>query len=190
MKKTGFTLIEIMVSVSIFVIVALITVSVLLSMAAANRKAQEIRRLHDNLALILDSISLRIREKDKNTYIWCGNTIPNFTPLVKQNCPTGGRIIAFRHTDPVTANASAYVYEKPLSDEKIIFLRHIYLLPTPEEYYSDINYPSEIEIVYAKFYVDESAGGIQRVRAVIRARAKNNASSVISVQASISSRSI
>ena len=61
-KSKGFTLIEMMVSVSIFVIVAFIVVSTLLTMSYAYKKAQKMRLLMDNLNFSLQSMSLNIRE--------------------------------------------------------------------------------------------------------------------------------
>lgn len=61
-KKTGFTLIEMMVAVSIFVIVAFIVVSTLLTMSYAYKKAQKMRLLMDNFNFALQAMSLTIRE--------------------------------------------------------------------------------------------------------------------------------
>ncbi len=59
--KKGFTLIEIMVAVSIFVIVAFITTSTLLALMAASRKAQTMRLIMDNMNFSLDSMTNKIR---------------------------------------------------------------------------------------------------------------------------------
>lgn len=61
-KKSGFTLVEMMVAVSIFVIVAFIVVSTLLTMSYAYKKAQVMRLLMDNLGFSIQSMSLNIRE--------------------------------------------------------------------------------------------------------------------------------
>lgn len=60
--KSGFTLIEMMVAVSIFVIVAFIVVSTLLTMSYAYKKAQKMRLLMDNFNFALQAMSLTIRE--------------------------------------------------------------------------------------------------------------------------------
>lgn len=60
--RRGFTLIEMMVSVSIFVIVAFIVVSTLLTMSYAYKKAQKMRLIMDNFNFSLQSMSLGIRE--------------------------------------------------------------------------------------------------------------------------------
>ena len=60
--KKGFTLIEMMVAVSIFVIVAFIVVSTLLTMSYAYKKSQKMRLIMDNFNFSLQSMSLGIRE--------------------------------------------------------------------------------------------------------------------------------
>ena len=57
----AFTLVEIMVAVSIFAIVATITVSALLSANAVNNKAQAIKLAMDNLNYALDSIAIKMK---------------------------------------------------------------------------------------------------------------------------------
>ena len=61
-KQTGFTLIETMVSMAIFVIVAMVITTVFITIIDANRKAQSIRLVMDNLNFSLDSMALRMRE--------------------------------------------------------------------------------------------------------------------------------
>lgn len=61
-KQKGFTLIEMMVAVSIFVIVAFIVVSTLLTMSYAYKKAQKMRLIMDNFNFAIQSMSLSIRE--------------------------------------------------------------------------------------------------------------------------------
>jgi prepilin-type N-terminal cleavage/methylation domain-containing protein len=79
--KKGFTLIEMMVAVSIFVIVAFIVVSTLLTMSYAYKKAQKMRLLMDNFNFALQSISLGIREGTKYTVNCAGGDCFSFTPI-------------------------------------------------------------------------------------------------------------
>ncbi len=58
----GFTLVEMMVAVGIFVIVAFVVTTAFLSLADANRKAQNIRLVMDNLNFAIDSMALKMRE--------------------------------------------------------------------------------------------------------------------------------
>ncbi|OHA58206.1 MAG: hypothetical protein A2571_03010 [Candidatus Vogelbacteria bacterium RIFOXYD1_FULL_44_32] len=60
--KRGFTLIELMVSVSIFAIVTLITSGSFIVLANIYRKVQSNRAIIDNLNLAMDTMTLQIRE--------------------------------------------------------------------------------------------------------------------------------
>ncbi|MBP9856296.1 MAG: type II secretion system protein [Candidatus Pacebacteria bacterium] len=61
-KQAGFTLVEMLVAVAIFVIVAMVVTSVFITLANANRKAQSIRLVMDNLNFAIDSVALKMRE--------------------------------------------------------------------------------------------------------------------------------
>lgn len=61
MNKKGFTLIELMVSITIFSIVMLISVGALLSIIDANRKAQSLKSVMNNLNFALENMSRNIR---------------------------------------------------------------------------------------------------------------------------------
>ncbi len=60
-RPRGFTLIELLVSVGIFMVVMLITIGALVGMADADRKAQSIQAVVDNLNFALDDMSRNIR---------------------------------------------------------------------------------------------------------------------------------
>lgn len=60
--QRGFTLIEIMVAVSIFVMVAMITTGTLIMISSANRKLEAIKQGIDNMGFSLNSMAIRIRE--------------------------------------------------------------------------------------------------------------------------------
>lgn len=77
-RQQGFTLIEMMVAVSIFVIVAFIVVSTLLTLSYAYKKAQKMRLLMDNFNFALQSMSINIREGV--SYQGGGGEI-SFTPI-------------------------------------------------------------------------------------------------------------
>jgi prepilin-type N-terminal cleavage/methylation domain-containing protein len=59
--KKGFTLIEIMVSISVFAIVMLVSSGSIFSVFDANRKSQTLRSVMDNLNLSLESMTRTIR---------------------------------------------------------------------------------------------------------------------------------
>src|SRR3989344_8196571 len=57
----GFSLIEIMVSLSLFIVVIVISMGSILSVLDANRKSQSLRAVMDNLNFTLESMTRSIR---------------------------------------------------------------------------------------------------------------------------------
>ena len=74
--KKGFTLIEIIVSVSIFVIVMLIAVTAVLSATDADRRAQSLNAIISNLNLAVESMARDIRTGSH--YESCGSACIQF----------------------------------------------------------------------------------------------------------------
>src|SRR3989344_6877449 len=88
--NAGFTLIEIMVSVSVFAVVVIIAVGALISINDANRKVQSMRALMYNLNFALENISRTLRT---GSSYHCGATGSIIAP---QDCAvTGSDYIAF-----------------------------------------------------------------------------------------------
>ncbi len=74
---SGFTLIEIMVAISIFTIVAVITTGALVAASDVNRKAQAIKIAMDNVSFAMDSMVTNLREGGE---YFCGTTRRGGTP--------------------------------------------------------------------------------------------------------------
>jgi len=83
--KRGFTLIELMVSVAIFTIVMTLALGALLSITAAERKAETLKSVINNLHFALDSMTRSIRTGYGYN---CGSSSGG-------NCSTGGTILYF-----------------------------------------------------------------------------------------------
>jgi len=79
----GFTLIEMIVSVSIFTIVMFVSVGALLAITDANRKANSLRIVMDNLNFAMDSMSRNLRTGSGYGCEGAGN------------CANGGSFITF-----------------------------------------------------------------------------------------------
>ncbi len=60
-NKRGFTLVELMVSIGIFGVVATISIGTLLVMIDANRKAQSVSTALTNLSFVIDNMTRNIR---------------------------------------------------------------------------------------------------------------------------------
>ena len=99
-KSQGFTLVEMLVSISIFVLVAFTITSTLIAVSNGNRKAQELKQVMDNLNFSIQSMVLRMREGRDYT---CGQAevISNTDPVLHgQSCGAGGDAIVFYDPTP------------------------------------------------------------------------------------------
>lgn len=67
LPQKGFTLVEIMVAVSLFIVVAFIATSSFTSFAEVNRRAQALRSSIDNLNFAMESMVLKLREGNDYT---------------------------------------------------------------------------------------------------------------------------
>jgi len=90
-KKNGFTLIEMLVAVSLFVFVMLIGVGVLLSIIDANRKARALSSVMNNLNFALESMSRNIRVEQN---------------IIVKKMPALFRLILIRQKTAIPANYS------------------------------------------------------------------------------------
>ncbi|MBI2099826.1 MAG: prepilin-type N-terminal cleavage/methylation domain-containing protein [Candidatus Vogelbacteria bacterium] len=90
----GFTLIEIMVAISIFTIVAVIAVGALITANRVNQKAQSIKLVMDNLNYAMESMTFKMR---RGGPYYCGDDLLNTPPpsVTSQNCVSGGNSLAF-----------------------------------------------------------------------------------------------
>jgi prepilin-type N-terminal cleavage/methylation domain-containing protein len=84
--QKGFTLIEMIVSVGLFAIVMTVCVDVLLSLVNANRKAQALQSVMNNLNITLDGMVRPMRE---GSTFHCGSSGTGATPLAPQDCSNG-----------------------------------------------------------------------------------------------------
>jgi len=106
----GFTLVEIIVSVGIFMMVMLVAIGALTGMAGANRKAQSIQTVVDNINFALDDVSRNIRTGTTYHCVESGSTPSGEAPAslaATGDCATyGSAYVAFEsnHGDPLNVN--------------------------------------------------------------------------------------
>lgn len=111
-RKTikGFTLIEMMVSVTIFAIVMMIGVGALLSLVEANRRAQAINSVMNNLNAALESMARSIRV-GTTYYCQVSSTPPSPVTLSQPQGCSDGKLLAFESaTGDTTDDADQVVY--------------------------------------------------------------------------------
>jgi type II secretory pathway pseudopilin PulG len=101
-KEKGFTIIELLTSVSIFIVIMTISMGAILSVFNANRKAEALKTVMDNLNFSVETMSREIRFGTKYHCEMLGSTGGSFTS--PQNCVTspGGQLISFLASDGVS----------------------------------------------------------------------------------------
>lgn len=107
-SQSGFTLIELMVSLSLFVIVVLALVVSLFTVNDASRKVQAMRAVMDNLNFATESISRTVRT---GTDFSCGGG------TVAMSCPLSG--------DPNIARAESFSVRSTLGEHRFIEYRWV-----------------------------------------------------------------
>lgn len=87
----GFTLIEIMVATSIFMVIMVVAMGALISSSDASKKAQALRTAMDNVNFAMESMTRSLR---MGTNYTCGNSVP-LDSSSPNDCPNGAGAIAF-----------------------------------------------------------------------------------------------
>jgi prepilin-type N-terminal cleavage/methylation domain-containing protein len=90
-QKRGFTLIEMLVSVALFSVVMLIAGATLLSLVYANRKAQALQSVMNNLNITLDDMVRNVR---MGSNYRCGSQSEPIPPA-NGDCTSGGTSLYF-----------------------------------------------------------------------------------------------
>lgn len=98
-STSGFSLIELMVSISIFAIVMTISMGTLMTLIDANAKAQALSSAMTNISFALDSMTRNIRtgrnfECTSGTS-FTGSVLPAEDGAANNDCPTGDTAIIF-----------------------------------------------------------------------------------------------
>jgi len=97
-SERGFTLVEIIVAMGLFIVVATSAIGALLTVMDSNRKVKSLRAGMDNLNVALEQM---IREMRTGGIYHCdpippGNLTPSPpAPINNKDCPTGGDTVAF-----------------------------------------------------------------------------------------------
>ena len=86
-QSSGFTLVEMIVAVALFAVVMLVSVGALLALVNANRKAQALQSVMNNLNITLDGMVRSVRMGS------------NYQCDSGTDCPNGGKAISFKPFD-------------------------------------------------------------------------------------------
>jgi len=104
-SERGFTIIEMIVAVALFAVVMLVAIGALLSLSAANRKAQALQSVMNNLNIALDGMVRNIR---MGTQYHCGPG--TFNGDGSDDCSSGGTIFTFKCDPQQPACTSTWTY--------------------------------------------------------------------------------
>lgn len=107
--KNGYTIIETMISISIFLVVVLAGTSVLLQANVLHQKSQDMRSITDSLSFIIEDISRSLRTGSNYRCITTAFTSNSID--VPRSCANGGAL-AFEYTfGDDTSSADQWVYK-------------------------------------------------------------------------------
>ncbi len=110
----GFTLIEMLVAVSIFAVAAVISSGVLLSASDAQQKILSLSVVQDNLSYVFDIMGKEVRT-GKSYH--CGITADDFSDIPRDCASPGGPSFTFRNSagDKITYRINSGRIEKVLN---------------------------------------------------------------------------
>ncbi len=100
-SQSGFTLVELMGALSIFIIVLTISMGSLVTIFSGNRKVRTMKALVNNLQVVVESIG---KEARYGKSYHCGSSGSLISP---QDCPSGANMLVF--TPPSTLSIATQV---------------------------------------------------------------------------------
>lgn len=144
-QNKGFTLVEMIVSLAIFSMVAVVATGALLTIVRSNQKARATKTVMENLSLAIDSMARSIR---LGSNYHCGSTGVLTSP---QNCtfPNGASFVAYQDASGVTKSFR-------LSGTSIVE-------SDPTNGYSTTT-SSDVSVTNLVFYVEEAVDPLAQAR--------------------------
>lgn len=115
-KNTGYTIIETMIAVSLFLVIIMVGMGALLNTNLIHQKSQNTRSIIDNLSFIMEEISRNLRV---GYNYHCGNDLNNIT--TPMDC-SDGVVIAFESATGDINNATdQWVYKIDSDDGGVTY---------------------------------------------------------------------
>jgi len=97
-KNTGFTLVEMLVAIAVFMTVMTAVIGAMLSVIDANRKSQAIKSVIDNLNFAIETISRDMRVA-QNYSCSTDDPMPMNPDFSSGDCPSGGEAVQYQKSD-------------------------------------------------------------------------------------------
>lgn len=120
-KNTAFTLVEIMVATSIFMMIMLVALGALITSSDTAKKSQALRQAMDNVNFAMESVVRSLRSGTDYTCITSGSFILPGSPTA--DCPigsAGGTAIVFTPAKHLTQRDTAYVLNTRVNGTKVL----------------------------------------------------------------------
>lgn len=165
-SQAGFTLVELMVSLSLFIIVVMALVGSLLTVNDASRKVQAMRTVMDNISFAMETMSRNIRT---STDIVCGGvgeidpncriqddvsaSRPKHTTIAMRSTLGENRLVQFRWVISPDGNGQIEKKSTPIDDNGVI----MYGDPNETDWVAITS--REIDIEKFSFFVDGALSG-------------------------------
>jgi len=86
-KNKGFTLVELLIAIALFIVIVTISLGAILSVFDANKKAQSTKTVVDNLNLSIENMARTVRF---GSNYYCGISNDTTEPIETLNCPPNG----------------------------------------------------------------------------------------------------
>ncbi len=121
--KTGFTIIETMISVSLFIVIVMAGMGALLNANLLHNKSQNMRSIMDNLSFIMEDMSKNLRTgyNYKCYTEWSQNNAQSPALNDPASCSSGGRAIVFEEAidGKPAITSDQWVYKIYLSNDGV-----------------------------------------------------------------------
>lgn len=148
-SQKGFTLVEMLVAVAIFMLVVTVAVSALMSVINANRKTRAIQSVVSNVNFVIESISRDIRMG--GDYI--SNSPDSINYMPPTSSPDSGFRVYYKFTPPVADGSSKGFLSKCTEQNST---SHSCNSNPNSNNYSQITSP-DVNVLSMKFYVVRNA---------------------------------
>ncbi len=183
--KKGYTLIELLVGISIFSLIAASVTGFFISALRAQRKILAVREIVDSASYVLDYMANAIRMAKKDDIEIRGQTTNCLAGYkVNYQAPIGGSEIRFRYYNPLTGASECLRFFLESTTYRLKEWRN-----GIENYLS----PNDLEITNLKFIVsgDTSGDTLQpKVTILLEIQKKNQPDSRMAIQTTISQRDL
>ncbi|MEK7586017.1 MAG: type II secretion system protein [Patescibacteria group bacterium] len=182
-KQNGFTLVEIMVATSIFMVIMIVALGALITSSDTAKKAQALRTAMDNVSFAMESMTRSLR---MGTNYTCGNTV-SLDGSSPTDCPSGAGAVAFVPYSGLGVLPRTVAYKLNQRADNTFALQRCN--PTCLDMVS-----SDVNVDYLKFFLNGSSSTLDTIQPSISILIRGTVTikgqgTVFAIQTSVSQRS-